>query len=37
VVARWRGLSAGLFHYWNLEKADEVPDDFTRLMVAYEF
>jgi hypothetical protein len=37
VVARWRGLSAGLFHYWNLEKADEAPDDFTRLMVAYEF
>jgi cytochrome c553 len=37
VVARWRGLSAGLFHSWNLEKADEVPDDFTRLMVAYEF
>ncbi|WP_224248011.1 hypothetical protein [Hyalangium gracile] len=37
VVARWRGLSAGLFQYWNLEKVDEVPDDFTRLMVAYEF
>ncbi len=37
VLARWRGLSAGLFHYWNLEKADEVPDDFTRLVVAYEF
>ena len=37
MVARWRGLSAGLFHYWNLEKADEEPDDFTRLMVAYEF
>lgn len=37
VVARWRGLSTGLFHYWNLEKADETPDDFTRLMVAYEF
>ncbi|RKH11469.1 hypothetical protein D7V97_11110 [Corallococcus sp. CA053C] len=36
-VARWRGLSAGLFHYWNLEKADELPDDFTRLVVAYEF
>ena len=36
-VARWRGLSAGLFHYWNLEKADEVPDDFTRLVVALEF
>ncbi|MDQ3266609.1 MAG: hypothetical protein M3Y59_23665 [Myxococcota bacterium] len=37
VMARWRGLSAGLFHFWNMEKADEVPDDFTRLVVAYEF
>lgn len=37
VMARWQGLSLGLFHYWNLEKADEVPDDFTRLVVAYEF
>ncbi|MFB1481197.1 hypothetical protein [Corallococcus sp. RDP092CA] len=37
VVARWRGLSAGLFQFWNLEKTDETPDDFTRLMVAYEF
>ena len=37
VVARWRGLSAGLYHYWNMEKADETPDDFTRLVVAYEF
>lgn len=37
VVARWQGLSAGLYHYWNMEKADETPDDFTRLVVAYEF
>ncbi|MBN8228608.1 hypothetical protein JYK02_13935 [Corallococcus macrosporus] len=37
VVARWRGLSAGLYQYWNLEKTDETPDDFTRLVVAYEF
>ncbi len=37
VVARWGGLSAGLFHFWNLEKVDEVPDDFTRLVVAYDF
>ncbi|RKI54763.1 hypothetical protein D7X55_29945, partial [Corallococcus sp. AB049A] len=37
VVARWRGLSAGLFQFWNLEKVDETPDDFTRLVVAYEF
>ncbi|MCP3063755.1 hypothetical protein LXT21_33770 [Myxococcus sp. K38C18041901] len=36
-VARWKGLSVGLFQFWNLEKVDEVPDDFTRLVVAYEF
>lgn len=36
-VARWKGLSVGLFHFWNLEKVDEAPDDFTRLVVAYEF
>lgn len=36
VVVRWGGFSAGLYHYWNLEKADELPNDFTRLMVAYE-
>ncbi|MFP2963916.1 hypothetical protein ACLEPN_40925, partial [Myxococcus sp. 1LA] len=37
VVARWGGLSVGLFQFWNLEKVDEVPDDFTRLVVAYDF
>jgi cytochrome c553 len=37
VVARWRGLSAGLYHFWNLEKVDEVPDDFLRLGVTFEF
>jgi hypothetical protein len=37
VMARWHGLSVGLFHFWNLEKADEVPDDLTRLVVAFEF
>ncbi|GMU01122.1 hypothetical protein KH5H1_52420 [Corallococcus caeni] len=37
VMVRWRGLSAGLFQFWNLEKTDETPDDFTRLVVAYEF
>ncbi|MCP3097959.1 hypothetical protein LZ198_03610 [Myxococcus sp. K15C18031901] len=36
-VARWKGLSVGLFQFWNLEKVDEVADDFTRLVVAYEF
>jgi hypothetical protein len=37
VVARWRGLSVGLYHFWNLEKVDEAPDDFTRLGVALDF
>jgi hypothetical protein len=37
VVARWHGMSVGLYQFWNLEKADEVADDFTRLVVTYEF
>lgn len=37
ISARYRGLSVGLFHFWNLEKTDEVLDDFTRLVVAYDF
>lgn len=37
IVARYRGLSVGLYHFWLLEEADEVDDDFTRLQVAYEF
>jgi mono/diheme cytochrome c family protein len=37
VAGRWRGLSAGLYHFWNLEKADEAPDDFTRLVLAFDF
>ena len=37
VQARWRGLTGGIFHMWNFEKRDEAQDDFTRLVVAYEF
>lgn len=37
VVARYRGLTAGLYHYWNLEDGNEIPDDLLRLMVTYEF
>ncbi len=36
-IARYRGASVGLFHFWNLEKADEQADDFTRLLVSYDF
>lgn len=37
VVWRHRGLSVGAYQFWNLEKVNEVRDDFFRLMVAYEF
>ena len=37
VVARYRGLTAGLYYFINLEKADEVPNDLLRLRVTYEF
>jgi len=37
LVARWRGLTAGLHYFLNLEKANEVDDDFFRATVAYEF
>lgn len=37
LVWRRRGLSIGIFQFWNLEKASEVRDDFFRLLVAYEF
>jgi hypothetical protein len=36
-VARYRGLAVGLYYFINLEKADEVPDDFLRASVTYEF
>jgi hypothetical protein len=37
IVARWGGLTAGLHYYINLEKANEVDDDFFRATVVYEF
>lgn len=37
IVARWRGLSVGLYQFFNFEKVDETPNDVTRLMVAYDF
>jgi hypothetical protein len=37
VVARCRGLTAGLYYFVNLEKVDEIPNDLLRLVVTYEF
>jgi hypothetical protein len=37
VVGRYRGLSAGVFYFINLEKVDEIPDDLFRLSGTYEF
>jgi hypothetical protein len=37
VVARRRGLSAGVFYFINLEKGTEVPNDLLRMSVAYDF
>lgn len=37
VVGRYKGLYAGLQMFWNLEKANELDDDFLRLTVGYEF
>lgn len=36
-VLQWRGAQLGVYHYWNLEKVDEVDDDFFRVMVGYAF
>lgn len=36
-VFQWRGAQLGVFHHWNLEKVDEVDDDFLRVMVGYAF
>ncbi len=36
-VARYRGLTAGLYYFINLEKVDEIPDDFLRASVTYDF
>jgi hypothetical protein len=37
VVARHHGLTVGLYYFINLEKVDEIPNDFLRLSVVYEF
>jgi hypothetical protein len=36
-VARYRGLTGGLFYFINLEKGIEIPDDFVRASLTYEF
>lgn len=37
VVYERDGWMLGLYHYWNLEKADEQDNDFLRLRLGYEF
>jgi hypothetical protein len=37
VVARYHGLTAGLYYFINMEKVDEVPNDLVRLSLVYEF
>jgi hypothetical protein len=37
LVARWRGVTAGIHYFLDFEKAAEVDDDFLRVTVAYEF
>jgi hypothetical protein len=37
LVARYRGLTGGLYYFINLEKGPEIPDDFFRLVVSYDF
>ena len=37
VVARYRGLTVGVYYFINLEKVDEVPDDLFRVSLAYDF
>lgn len=36
-AGRYRGFYAGLQLFWNLEKANELDNDFMRLTVGYEF
>jgi hypothetical protein len=36
-VTRHGPLTFGLYYYFNLEKADEVDDDFLRVTGVYEF
>ena len=37
VMARTRGLTVGAFYFINLEKGPEIPDDFFRFVVSYDF
>jgi hypothetical protein len=37
VVARYQGLSAGVYYFINLEKVDEIANDLIRLNVIYDF
>jgi hypothetical protein len=37
VIARYRGMTAGAYYFINLEKGPEIPNDFFRLLVSYEF
>jgi hypothetical protein len=37
LVARYHGLTAGVQYFINLEKANEIDDDFLRVSVVYEF
>jgi len=37
VWARFRGVTAGLFYFINLEKGPEIPNDFFRASVTYDF
>jgi hypothetical protein len=37
LIARWRGVTGGLFYFINLEKGPEIPNDFFRLSVTYDF
>jgi hypothetical protein len=37
IVGRYRGLSVGLFYFLMFEKAGEIPNDFARVSVTYEF
>ena len=37
VIARWRGITGGLFYFINLEKGPELRNDFIRLSVTYDF
>ena len=37
VTARYQGVTAGAFYFINLEKGPEIPDDFFRFVVSYDF